>query len=94
MKNAIVTGCLGGIGKAIAEKFLDNGYRVFGMGRTPIEKARESIQHPNFVYLTGDLSVGSDRDRLIQAALAPDGRIDALVNVAGVAPLADKENRV
>ena len=86
MKNAIVTGCLGGIGKAIAEKFLENGYRVFGMGRTPIEKARESIEHPNFVYLSGDLSVTEDRNRLIEAALSADGRIDALVNVAGVAP--------
>lgn len=86
MKNAIVTGCLGGIGKAIAEKFLENGYRVFGMGRTPIEKARESIDHPSFVYLTGDLSASNDRDRLVAAALAPDGRIDVLVNVAGVAP--------
>ncbi|MBQ9784705.1 MAG: 3-ketoacyl-ACP reductase [Clostridia bacterium] len=86
MKNAIVTGCLGGIGKAIAEKFLREGYRVFGMGRTPIEKARESISHPNFVYLTGDLSNAADRERLVAAALEPDGRIDALVNVAGVAP--------
>lgn len=86
MKNAIVTGCLGGIGRAIAEKFLEEGYRVFGMGRTPIEKARESITHENFVYLTGDLSVASDRDRLLDTAIRVGGQIDALVNVAGVAP--------
>lgn len=86
MKNAIVTGCLGGIGKAIAERFLSEGYRVFGMGRTPIEKAAESISHPHFVYLAGDLSSSADRERLVAAALEPDGRIDVLVNVAGVAP--------
>ncbi|MBQ8310516.1 MAG: 3-ketoacyl-ACP reductase [Clostridia bacterium] len=86
MKNAIVTGCLGGIGKAIAEKFLKEGYRVFGMGRTPIEKARESISHENFVYLTGDLSVTADRERLIDTAVRTGGQIDVLVNVAGVAP--------
>lgn len=86
MKNAIVTGCLGGIGKAIAEKFLSEGYRVFGMGRTPIEKARESISHPCFVYLTGDLSVTADRDRLLNTAIEIGGQIDVLVNVAGVAP--------
>ena len=86
MKNAIVTGCLGGIGKAIAEKFLKEGYRVFGMGRTPIEKARESIAHPDFVYITGDLSLQTDRQRLIDTALQTGGQIDVLVNVAGVAP--------
>ena len=86
MKNAIVTGCLGGIGKAIAEKFLSEGYRVFGMGRTPIEKARATIAHPNFVYLTGDLSITSDRERLLCAAIEVGGQIDVLVNVAGVAP--------
>ncbi len=86
MKNAIVTGCLGGIGKAIAEKFLDAGYRVFGMGRSSAEKAKESLAHPNFFYLSGDLSASCDRVRLIKAALEPDGRIDVLVNVAVVAP--------
>ena len=86
MKNAIVTGCLGGIGKAIAEKFLENGYRVFGMGRTPEENARQSISHPAFVYVCGDLSRAEDRARLIETAMANDGRIDVLVNVAGVAP--------
>lgn len=86
MKNAIVTGCLGGIGKAIAEKFLEEGYRVFGMGRTPLEKARESISHPHFVYLTGDLSVAEDRQKLLDTAVSVGGQIDVLVNVAGVAP--------
>jgi len=86
MKNAIVTGCLGGIGRAIAERFLEEGYRVFGMGRTPLEKARESISHEHFVYLTGDLSITADRTRLIDTAIEIGGQIDVLVNVAGVAP--------
>ncbi len=86
MKNAIVTGCLGGIGKATAERFLKEGYRVFGMGRTSVEKARESLSHPNFFYLSGDLSVTADRARLIDEVLKIGGQIDVLVNVAGVAP--------
>lgn len=86
MKNAIVTGCLGGIGKAIAETFLSTGYRVFGMGRTPKENADQNLSHTNFVYLSGDLSHSCDRERLIETALSVDGRIDVLVNVAGVAP--------
>ena len=86
MKNAIVTGCLGGIGKAIAERFLADGYRVFGMGRSPIEKAKAELSHPNFHYLSGDLSVTEDRERLIAHVLEIGGQIDVLVNVAGVAP--------
>ncbi|MBQ9773154.1 MAG: 3-ketoacyl-ACP reductase [Clostridia bacterium] len=86
MKNVIVTGCLGGIGKAIAEAFLGAGYRVIGLGLSSAEEAKEIFDDPNFVYVFGDLSKAEDRARLVEAALAPDGRIDALVNVAGVAP--------
>lgn len=78
MKTAIVTGAASGIGLAVAEKFLQNGYTVIGMSR------RESapINHPAFKYLSGDISVKEDRERLIKYA----NKIDVLVNVAGVAP--------
>ena len=86
MKNAIVTGCLGGIGKATAELFLKEGYRVFGMSRTSPEKAAEILAHPNFVYVSGDVSNTQDREKLVGTALEIGGQIDVLVNVAGVAP--------
>lgn len=78
MKTAVVTGAASGIGLAVAEKFLQEGYTVYGMSR------RESapIDHPNFKYISGDISVNADRKKL---ASAPD-KIDVLVNVAGVAP--------
>jgi len=78
MKTAIVTGAASGIGLAVTEKFLQNGYRVYGMSR----RERAPIEHENFVYISGDISVQKDRERLINA---PD-KIDVLVNVAGVAP--------
>lgn len=78
MKVALVTGAAAGIGRAVAEKFLSEGYQVFGMSR------REScdLTHPNFTYLSGDISCADDRKRF--SALSE--RVDVLVNVAGIAP--------
>ena len=77
MKTALVTGVSSGIGKAVAEKFLREGYQVYGMSRR-----NASLEHPNFVHIPGDISVSADRARFVAAA----ERIDVLVNVAGVAP--------
>ena len=40
----------------------------------------------NIIYVKGNLASGEDRANLVKAALDTYGRIDALVNVAGVAP--------
>ena len=82
MKTALVTGAFSGIGKAVAEKFLSEGYLVCGMSRRPADPENPLFAHPNFRYISGDVSVDADRKRF--AALAD--RIDVLVNVAGVAP--------
>lgn len=84
MKNFIITGCAGGIGKACAELFLKKGYYVTGMDILDAEKV--AISNENFYYVKGDLSKKDDRDNLINGALKQFGKIDGLVNVAGVAP--------
>lgn len=78
MKYALITGAASGIGKAVAERFLQEGYRVIGMSRRP----QCPICHENFTYLSGDIGASADRRRFIDAA----PRIDVLVNVAGIAP--------
>lgn len=78
MKTAIVTGAASGIGLAVAKKFLAEGYRVYGMSR----REASPIEHANFHYISGDISVAADRQRLANAS----EQIDVLVNVAGVAP--------
>lgn len=78
MKTAVVTGAASGIGLAVAKRLLDEGYTVYGMSR----RTSAPIDHPDFKYISGDISVADDRNRL---CLAPE-KIDLLVNVAGVAP--------
>lgn len=86
MKNIIVSGCAHGIGEAVARKLLENGYAVTGMSRTDKEKVTAHFASPNFTYVQGDLGRKEDRDALVLQSLAVFGRIDGLVNVAGVAP--------
>ncbi len=83
MKIAIVTGVAGGIGFATAEKLLQNNVAVVGMDVIP-EMTRKL--EGNFTYVQGDLSKAADREKLVKTALDTYGKIDILVNVAGVAP--------
>ena len=86
MKNIIVSGCARGIGEAVAKKLLQEGYCVTGMSRTDKEQVVAAYDSPNFAYVQGDLGSREDRAALVRCALTRFGRIDGLVNVAGVAP--------
>lgn len=77
-KTALVTGVSGGIGLAVARRFLAEGYAVYGMSRRP----EAPVKHGDFTYISGDVSSRADRERFVSSA----ERIDVLVNVAGVAP--------
>ena len=82
-KIALVTGVAGGIGKAVAEKFLENDFIVVGMDIIP---EFNGIENADFTYISGNLGDSKSRKDYIEKAFAKYGRIDALVNVAGVAP--------
>ena len=82
-KVAIVTGVSGGIGYAVAKLLLEKGVAVVGMARsaslkTPLEG--------EFTYVQGDVSHREARKQLVETAVRLYGRIDILVNVAGIAP--------
>lgn len=83
MKTALVTGVAGGIGFATAEKLLKEGIAVVGMDIAP--QMPQSLEG-EFTYVHGDLSKSADREHYINTAMKKYGRIDILVNVAGVAP--------
>ena len=82
-KVALVTGVASGIGKASAEILLQNGIAVVGISR---RSQMEDAPAGEFTYVSGDVSCPADRKRFVDTALAKYGKIDFLVNVAGVAP--------
>ena len=84
MKVAIVTGIMGGIGKACALALSEKGYAVVGMGRRS-DPDLSDFDRFDLTYIRGDLSLSQDRERLVDAAVEK-GEIAVLVNVAGVAP--------
>ena len=81
---AIVTGVAGGIGKASALALAQKGYEIVGMGRSATPDLTDFAPY-RLTYLAGDVSCAADRERLWQTAAAR-GRVQVLVNVAGVAP--------
>lgn len=88
MSVAIVTGAMGGIGKASALALAKKGYTVVGMGRSESPDLSD-YDGLEFTYVSGDVSVAEDRKKLFDTAVSL-GEIGVLVNVAGVAP---KERR-
>lgn len=82
-QTVLITGASRGIGFALANVFLENGYRVMGTSRTGrIEK----ISHPDFIPLQLDLSAAEDIKRFEQEFAAGQMTIDILINNAGVGP--------
>lgn len=70
----VVTGASSGIGLAITNRLLADGWQVIGLSRN-----QPSIDHPQFEWRSVDLS---DRE-ITDATLSEIGSIDALVHAAG-----------
>ena len=83
MKVALVTGVAGGIGFATAKKLLENNIAVVGMD--VLDEMKETLEG-EFTYFKGDLSDKISRENYVKTAMDKYGKIDILVNVAGVAP--------
>ena len=87
-KVALVTGAGTGVGKAVAQMLLQNGYCVTLTGRR-VElleaAASESDAGPDAVLChAADLRHSEEVDRLFDAAIGRFGRIDLLFNNAGI----------
>lgn len=78
-KVAVVTGASQGIGAAVVEALLAKGYRVVATSRS-IEDSSNS----NLLSVRGDIGDPETGRRVIEQAMARFGRIDTLVNNAGI----------
>ena len=81
-KTALVTGGSRGIGRGIAEKLRREGWQVAITSRLAADEAAQR----DFLCLQADNALAEDRERAVRAVLEAYGRIDLLVNNAGIAP--------
>ncbi|MGN1163357.1 MAG: 3-ketoacyl-ACP reductase [Candidatus Ornithospirochaeta sp.] len=91
-KTAVVTGGSRGIGYAIARQLGRDGFNVVIVATGSREKNSEAIRKLEEEGITvgfvqGNVSDSGDRKRIVEEAVSLFGRIDVLVNNAGVAPL-------
>lgn len=93
---ALVTGAGRGIGRGIVLSLADNGFDIVGndiiwepeneqSGLFEVKRRVKELS-VNFLPIKGDISSLEDHDRIIAKTLDTYGRIDVLVNNAGVAP--------
>lgn len=81
---AIVTGASSGIGRATSEVFASAGDHVIAVGRDTVSLEELRSKHPeNISVVTADVTDTDGIDRIIAAAES-HGRIDVLVNAAGI----------
>ncbi|MCR9273910.1 MULTISPECIES: SDR family NAD(P)-dependent oxidoreductase [Mameliella] len=84
-KCAIVTGAARGIGLATADLFLENGWQVAMLDRDGDELLKQTATRKNVLPLVRDVSNPQDVAAMVREAHGWAGRIDALINNAGVA---------
>lgn len=90
-KVAAVTGSRRGIGRAIAEELAREGYFILLSGVTPLDEGVEALDALRGAgyqadYLCCDISQPADREAFFRAIRERYGRLDVMVNNAGVAP--------
>src|SRR5262249_30982039 len=78
----LVSGSSKGIGRYLVEYYLDKGYLVAGCSRSD-----SSFQHENYRHFSADVSDETNVKRMFTEIHRDHGRLDVLVNNAGVAAM-------
>ncbi|KQQ50102.1 MULTISPECIES: SDR family oxidoreductase [Rhizobium/Agrobacterium group] len=90
-KVVVVTGAGSGIGKATAERFLSEGAMVTLVGRTraKLEDVAKPYPEDRVLLIEADISNDGDVRDMISRTVEKFGRLDVLVNNAGVVAQGD-----
>ena len=82
-KVVVVTGASQGIGAGLVEAFSSRSYRIVATSRSIRPSLRPSLR-PDLVSVAGDIGDPTTGPRVIEEALKQFGRIDTLINNAGI----------
>ena len=82
-KVALVTGARGGIGRAIVARFIKEGATVYAADLTP-EGSLDAHNDDGSIFLKLDVTQETDAIAAMQTVRSEFGRLDVLVNAAGI----------
>src|ERR1035437_2724261 len=85
-KVVIITGASSGIGRALAKEFFSRGASLaLGARRIDqLEALKVELQSPNILCVATDVALEVDCKNLIELTIEKFGRIDVLINNAGI----------
>lgn len=99
-QSIVVTGASSGMGKAIVELFVKEGANVVAVARRKerLDALAASLENEagKIVVMKGDISLKEDNEAMIELAISHFGKLDVLVNNAGImddmSPIGDVED--